>query len=165
MVNLRAIELIYDAFGYADASVLLKMGNTHVFCSVSLQKTVPPFLQGQPTGWLTAEYGMLPTSTQQRLKREACQPQRNSRHVEISRLIGRCLRSIIDLTAIKEKTIYIDCDVLQADGGTRVAAITAANYALSLAVERWIEQGILKKNILTEPIAAISAGIINGSGS
>lgn len=160
--ELRPIKLQYDVFGYADASVLLETGNTKVLVAISLQEGVPPFLKGQKTGWLTAEYAMLPCATQKRTRREATQQQRNSRSVEISRLIGRSIRPVIDLGPLGEKTIMIDCDVLQADGGTRVACITAASLALDLAVKRWVNAKILHENILKELIAGVSVGVVDG---
>jgi ribonuclease PH len=138
------------------------MGETKVFVSVHLQGGVPKFLKGTNRGWLTAEYAMLPSSTRGRTMREASQNRRNARSIEISRLIGRSLRCAVDLDSFGERTIFIDCDVLQADGGTRVASITAANLALEVAVERWLQSGYLRKNILIESIAAISVGVVNG---
>jgi len=159
---LRTIKIEYDPFGYADSSILFEQGKTKVLVSVTLQDGVPPFLRGRKTGWLTAEYNMLPCATHKRTKRESSQIHKNSRSVEISRLIGRSLRSIVNLSQIGEKTIIIDCDVLQADGSTRVASITAASLALKLAVKRWINSEIIEENILNEEIAAISVGIVNG---
>lgn len=159
---LRTIKLEYDPFGYADSSILFAQGKTKVLVSVTLQDGVPQFLRGQKVGWLTAEYNMLPCATHKRTKRDSSQAQKNSRSVEISRLIGRSIRSVIDLSTIGEKTIIIDCDVLQADGGTRVACITAASLALKVAINRWISSEIIKENILKEEIAAISVGMVNG---
>jgi len=159
----RSIKLQYDPYGYADASVLLEFGKTKVLASVTLQNNVPPFLRGQKIGWLAAEYEMLPCATHKRTTREATLHHRNYRSVEISRLIGRTLRTVADLTLLPEKTIFIDCDVLQADGGTRVASITAASLALDLAVKRWLNAKIIQTNIMKEKIAAISVGIINGN--
>jgi ribonuclease PH len=160
--QIRPIKLQYDAFGYADASLLFELGQTKVLVAVSLQQTVPLFLKGQRVGWLSAEYSMLPCATQQRTSRESSSAQRNSRSVEISRLIGRCLRSCVSLDKIGERSILIDCDVLQADGGTRVASITAASLALNLAVQRWLQAGLIEKNIVKELIAAVSVGIVDG---
>ena len=160
--NIRPVHLEYDVFGYADASVLLAIGGTKVLCSISLQHTVPQFLRGKNTGWLTAEYAMLPCATTRRTTREATQRNRNSRSVEISRLIGRSLRSVVDVSFLPEKTIVVDCDVLQADGGTRVASITAASCTLQLAQQRWMKAGIISQPILQQPIAAISVGIRDG---
>jgi ribonuclease PH len=150
----------YDMFGYADASVVFEMGRTKILVGISLQDGVPKFLKGQKTGWLTAEYAMLPCSTHRRSNRESSQSHRNFRNVEISRLIGRVLRTVVDLEKIPEKTIVVDCDVLQADGGTRVASISAVGIALQVAVNRWLEKEVIKENIMEDQIAAISAGIV-----
>lgn len=158
--EIRPITITLDAYGYAHASVLYEQGNTKVLCGVTLQQGVPHFLKGQRTGWLSAEYSMLPGATHQRSQRDGTQPQRNPRSVEISRLIGRCLRPSVNLQAIGERTILIDCDVLQADGSTRVACITAASMALSIAAKRWVEQGLLHESVVTMQIAAVSVGII-----
>ena len=158
--QLRPLNVQYDAYGYANASVLLEQGGTMVLASITLQPGVPPFLKGQKVGWLNAEYAMLPAATHQRTSRESTQHARNARSVEISRLVGRCLRPTVDLAAIGERTIVVDCDILQADGGTRVASITAASLALKLAAQRWVEQRVFEKNIFKEQIAAISAGVI-----
>ena len=159
---IRPVKIVHDAFGYADASVLFEQGKTKILCNVTLQDGVPPFLKHQGTGWLTAEYSMLPCATHYRTTRESSQQYRNPRSVEISRLIGRSLRTTIDLKMLGEKTIYVDCDVLQADGGTRVASITAASCALQLAQTRWLKKGSIKQPIISEPVAAISVGIVDG---
>jgi ribonuclease PH len=160
--QVRPITIQYDTLGYADASVLFELGKTKILVSVTLQQGVPPFLKGQRVGWLNAEYAMLPCATHQRTNRESTQAQRNARSVEISRLIGRSLRSIIDLNNLGERTIIVDCDVLQADGGTRVACITAASLALQCAAQRWHTWGDTKQNLFKEPILALSAGIVAG---
>ncbi|MBS1988394.1 ribonuclease PH [Candidatus Dependentiae bacterium] len=160
--EIRHITISYDTLGYADASVFFELGQTKVLVSVTLQQGVPPFLKGQRVGWLSAEYAMLPSATHQRTMRESLQGKQNPRNVEISRLIGRCLRATIDLTPLGERTIVIDCDVLQADGGTRVASITAASLALEIAIGRWIARGIIAKSILKTRIAAISVGLVKG---
>ena len=160
--QLRPISLEYDILGYSNASVLFSIGHTKVLASVYLQIGVPAFLRGQQTGWLTAEYAMLPCSTHKRSDRESTQQQRNARSVEISRLIGRSLRSIVDLDKLGEKTIIVDCDVLQADGGTRVACITAASLALNLACQRWIQASIFDASVIKDSIAAISVGNLDG---
>lgn len=157
---MRTINIFYDAIGFADASVLIELGNTKVLVSINLQQSVPPFLKGQKTGWLSAEYAMLPCATHQRTARESSQTQRNSRSVEISRLIGRCLRTTVDLTKIGERTIQIDCDVLQADGSTRVAAITAASLALEKAIFRWTKARLIPEGVFKHAIAAVSVGFI-----
>lgn len=159
---LRPIEIVYDALGYASASVLFSQGKTKVLASVSLQQGLPHFLKGQPVGWLSAEYAMLPCATHQRTTRESSSQHKNARSVEISRLLGRCLRPTIDLNALRDKTIIIDCDILQADGGTRVASVTAASIALEIACYRWYTEKITDKNIFKERIAAVSLGIVNG---
>lgn len=157
--QLRPITVSYDAYGYADASVLLTLGNTKVLCAVSLQTGVPPFLKGSKTGWLKAEYAMLPAATQERTQREACAASRSGRSVEISRLIGRSLRAMLNMAAIGERTIVIDCDVLQADGGTRTACITAASLALVKANERWLVQKLLTQSAITQPVVGVSVGV------
>lgn len=161
--HIRPLTIQYDTYGYSDASVLLSLGNTKVMVAVTLQNGVPPFLKGQRTGWLTAEYAMLPHATHQRTQRDGSSVQRNGRSVEISRIISRCLRQVVDYALIGEKTIIVDCDVLQADGSTRVACITAASIALELAVKRWVEARIIEKNIFKQRIAALSLGIVNGT--
>ena len=157
--DVRPSTCILNPFGYADGSVLLKVGKTQVYCAVTMQQGVPPFLRGQGVGWLTAEYSLLPTSTLIRKPREIVSMKRNSRSVEISRLISRALRAVIDVNSFGERTITIDCDVLQADGGTRTACITASYIALRRAVQQWLAQGLLKRSILTDELAAISVGI------
>jgi ribonuclease PH len=161
--QVREIDFFVDALGYASASILFSQGNTKVLASVTLQQGLPHFLKGQTVGWLSAEYAMLPCATHQRNNREATQAQRNARSVEISRLIGRCLRTCVNLSALREKTITIDCDVLQADGGTRVACITAASLALEIATKRWFDEKITDTNIFTQRIAGISIGVVNGN--
>lgn len=161
--EVRDIDFHIDALGYASASVLFSQGNTKVLANVTLQHGLPPFLKGQGVGWLSAEYAMLPCATHQRTNRESSQAQRNARSVEISRLIGRCLRMSVDLSALREKTILIDCDVLQADGGTRVACITAASIALEIATKRWFDAKITETNIFIQRLVGISVGMINGT--
>lgn len=160
--ELRNVRVQCDLFGYAGASVFLEIGSTKVLASVSLQTGVPQFLKGQRTGWLTAEYAMLPCSTRQRTTRDSSQAKANARSLEISRIIGRSFRSVVDLSLLPDKTIYIDCDVLQADGGTRVTSITAASLALSIALKRWARDGVVAHNVLREPITAMSVGFVNG---
>ncbi|MFC1842130.1 ribonuclease PH [Candidatus Dependentiae bacterium] len=161
---LRHAKVSFNTFGYAAGSVLFELGNTKVLCSASMQNGVPPFLKGKKTGWLTAEYAMLPTSSTNRIVREATLMRKNGRSVEISRLIGRSLRTIVNLDAIGERTIYIDCDVLQADGGTRTACITGACLALRAAQAYWLKRKFIKEIILTDHVAAISVGVINTTG-
>jgi ribonuclease PH len=160
--QIRPIHVTYDAFGYASGTVLFEIGNTKVLCAISLNAGVPPFLKGSKTGWLTAEYAMLPTSTVQRTQREAVTQKRSGRGTEISRIIGRALRAVTDLDVVGERTIIIDCDVLQADGGTRTAAISGAYLALKLAESRWQRNKIISAPCVIGDVAAISAGMLNG---
>lgn len=160
--QLRPLKVTYDTFGYASSSVLFELGNTKVLCAVTMQQGVPPFLKGSGTGWLTAEYAMLPTATTVRIQRDGSSNKKNGRGIEISRLISRALRSVVDLSKIGERTIMIDCDVLQADGGTRTACITASYFALVHAVERWIAAKELSETFIVDAIASVSAGVYNG---
>ncbi|GMU19220.1 MAG: ribonuclease PH [Candidatus Babeliales bacterium] len=161
--QLRPLAISYNVFGYAAGSVLFELGNTKILCSVTLQTGVPPFLKGSKRGWLTAEYAMLPTSSQQRVAREGSTGKRNDRAIEISRLIGRCLRSVVDLSLLGERTIMVDCDVLEADGSTRTAAITGAFLALKLAQEHWMRTHQITASILKNELVAVSAGMLNQS--
>lgn len=159
--QLRDITVTYNPFSYATSSVLIELGNTKVFCSVSLQNGVPFFLRGKGAAWLTAEYSLLPHATHQRSTRDG--EQKNGRSIEIARVIGRSFRSVVDLSKIYgEKTVHIDCDVLQADGGTRVAALIGASLALVAAQSEWIKQKLIKSEILHDLIIAVSIGIIDG---
>lgn len=160
--QVRPIKITYDFCRFAAGSVLYEAGNTKVLCSVTLQENVPAFLKGKKTGWLSAEYAMLPTATQQRTEREVSSVKRNGRSVEISRLIGRCFRAIVDLNQIGARTILIDCDVLQADGSTRTACITAAYLALQKATQKWIDRSIVTPTFLKHEIAAVSVGFCSG---
>jgi ribonuclease PH len=159
--QLRHIKSTYNVFEYASGSLLLEVGKTKVLCAVTLQNSVPPFLRGKNEGWLTAEYSLLPASTLTRTPRESSLMRKNGRSVEISRFIGRALRTAIDFKALGERTITIDCDVLQADGGTRTACITGAYQALKKAQQRWLKSKIIMQPILQEEIAALSVGILN----
>ncbi len=161
--QLRPISVTYNVMEYASGSVLLELGKTRVICTATVQSGVPPHLKGSKTGWLTAEYAMLPSATHERTPRESTTGKRNGRNMEISRLIGRCLRSVINLANIGEQTIYIDCDVLQADGGTRTACITAASLALMSAQQKWLTSGIIKHPIMNDELAAVSVGITDGT--
>ena len=157
--ELRPISIETGFQKFAEGSALVKTGDTWVLCAASVEDSVPPFLAGRETGWLTAEYAMLPRSTMTRTSR-----QQKGRAVEIQRLIGRALRAAVDTRALGPRTLALDCDVLQADGGTRVAAITGAYVAVALAVRSLIERGALPADapVLREPVAAVSVGIIDG---
>lgn len=157
--QLRTIKITAGVFEYAAGSVLFEQGGTKILCAVNLTESVPLFLRNKGRGWLTAEYALLPASTVVRTPRELSGGKRDGRAVEISRLIGRSMRSVVDISGIGERTITIDCDVLQADGGTRCAAICAAQAALNVADKRWLEAGIIKKSIIKIPLAAVSAGV------
>lgn len=160
--QLRNISIEPSVLNNADGSCLIKFGNTHVLCSASCETTVPSFLRGQNQGWITAEYGMLPASTNQRMKRESAQGKQSGRTQEIQRLIGRSMRASVDLKALGEKQIIIDCDVINADGGTRTAAITGSYIALHLAIRSLIDRKMLKTNPLIRQVAAVSCGIYQG---
>jgi len=147
---------------FAEGSCLVKFGNTHVLCTASVDERVPPFLRNKGTGWVTAEYGMLPRATHSRTDREAARGKQNGRTQEIQRLIGRALRSVVDLKAIGERQIIIDCDVLQADGGTRTAAISGAYVALHQALQGLVAKGKIAVIPLTHHVAAVSCGIVGG---
>ena len=147
----------------ADGSCLICLGNTKVICTATFETDVPPWLKNKQSGWLTAEYGMLPTSTDSRNRREAKQGKQTGRTIEIQRLIGRSLRTVLDLKAFPSGQFIIDCDVIQADGGTRTASITGAYVALALAVKKLLKKGILKKNPIKDSLAAISCGVVNGN--
>jgi ribonuclease PH len=147
----------------ATGSALISMGETRVICTASVQPGVPRWMAGSGRGWVTAEYGMLPASTSQRKARDATKGRPDGRTVEIQRLIGRSLRGVVDFTALGERTIYVDCDVLQADGGTRCASITGGMVALRLACERLVSDGVLARTPLSGTVAAVSSGIVEGS--
>ena len=157
--ELRSIEIIRNYTKHAEGSVLIKCGDTHVICTASIEQSVPSFLKGKNQGWVTAEYGMLPRSTSIRMTRESSKGKQSGRTQEIQRLIGRSLRSIIDLKKLGEITIQIDCDVIQADGGTRTASITGAYVALHDAIQNIINKGIIKDSPIIDSIAAISLGV------
>jgi ribonuclease PH len=156
---MRAIALEPSVSIHAEGSCMAKFGNTHVLCTASVYERVPPFLRNSGKGWVTAEYGMLPRSTHSRTDREAARGKQGGRTLEIQRLIGRSLRAVTDLPTLGERQIKIDCDVIQADGGTRTAAITGAWVALRLACERLLLAGAITKMPLTSHVAAISCGI------
>ncbi|MDA8390779.1 MAG: ribonuclease PH [Gammaproteobacteria bacterium] len=159
---LRTIRLTRRFTRYAEGSVLTEFGQTRVLCTASVDEKVPPFLKGRGQGWITAEYGMLPRATGQRTQREAARGKQDGRTVEIQRLIGRSLRAAVDLRALGERTITIDCDVLQADGGTRTAAITGGYVALADAVGFLMQHKLLKESPLRHQVASVSVGICNG---
>ena len=160
--QLRTIELIPGVSKYAEGSCLAKFGDTHVLCTASLDERVPPFLRNTGKGWVTAEYGMLPRSTHSRTDREAAKGRQSGRTQEIQRLIGRSLRAVTNLPAMGERQIKVDCDVIQADGGTRTAAITGAWVALHLAFQRMVGLGTLPALPLHDQVAAVSCGIWQG---
>jgi len=160
--QLRELKLTTNVFEYAPGSVLFEIGKTKVLCAVTLSDGVPHFLRGKGRGWLTAEYALLPASTVTRTNRESSSFRRNGRSVEISRVIGRALRSTIDLSDFGEHTIMIDCDVLQADGGTRCAAICGAQAALNLAVQYWLDVKFIRQSILKNQVSAVSTGVYEG---
>ena len=158
----RSIEIIRNYTKHAEGSVLIKCGDTHVICNASIEEKVPSFLKGKNQGWVTAEYGMLPRSTSTRMSRESSRGKQSGRTQEIQRLIGRSLRAIIDLNSLGERTIHIDCDVIQADGGTRTASITGAYVALCDAINPLLEKGVLETTPIKDEVAAISLGIKEG---
>lgn len=160
--QLRAIVITPGYIKPADGSVLIEVGDTRVICTAKLEDRVPPFLRNSGKGWITAEYGMLPSSSQVRISREAARGRIGGRTHEIQRLIGRSLRAIAGLEVLGEKTVWIDCDVIQADGGTRTASITGAYVALVEASRRWIKQGAIQRNPIKDSVAAVSVGIVNG---
>jgi len=160
---LREISLQTAVSRYAEGSCLIKFGNTHVLCTASLEERVPPWLKGQGRGWVTGEYGMLPRATHTRGRREAAQGKQSGRTQEIQRLIGRSLRSVVDTKLLGDRTVTLDCDVIQADGGTRTAAITGAWVALAKACAYLVEEKVIKENPITGQVAAISCGVFEGT--
>ena len=160
--ELRPVTFVTDFVPSATGSVLIGQGSTRVICTASVVENVPKWMAGQGRGWVTAEYGMLPASTGERKQRDVSKGRPDGRTVEIQRLIGRALRGIVDFEALGERTVWIDCDVLQADAGTRCASITGGYVALALAVERLKDEGRLTKSPLTQSVAAISCGIVDG---
>lgn len=161
--QLRTVSLEPGFSKYAEGSCLVRFGDTHVLCTASVDETVPRFLKGTGLGWVTAEYGMLPRSTHSRTDREAAKGRQSGRTQEIQRLVGRALRAITDRAAMGEKQIKVDCDVLQADGGTRTAAITGSYVALHLAFQHLLEIGAIKRMPLTDAVAAVSCGLYQGT--
>jgi ribonuclease PH len=159
---LRAVTLEPGFAKYAEGSCMTRFGDTHVLCTASVEERVPPFLRNTGTGWVTAEYGMLPRATHERNDREAARGRQGGRTQEIQRLIGRSLRTVVDLAKLGERQIRIDCDVIQADGGTRTAAVTGSWVALHLALEKLAAQGLLQGNPLRDSVAAVSCGVYQG---
>jgi ribonuclease PH len=159
---LRPIEIITDYQSFAEGSALIKLGRTHVLCSVSVEERVPAFLKGSGTGWITAEYAMLPRATVTRTQRDSSVGRVTGRNQEIQRLIGRSLRAVADLSALGERTLIVDCDVIQADGGTRTAAITGSYVALHQALGTLANMGVISSIPLKSAVAATSVGIVNG---
>ncbi len=160
--ELRPITITRNYTKHAEGSVLIECGDTKVLCTASVGERVPPWLKGQGRGWVTAEYGMLPRSTTERMRREAASGKQGGRTMEIQRLIGRSLRAAIDLEALGERVITLDCDVIQADGGTRTSSISGAWVALSDAIQGLLDAGTLEKSPLLSPVASISVGIYQG---
>jgi ribonuclease PH len=161
--ELRSIRLTRGFTQHAEGSVLVEFGNTRVLCTASIEERVPPWLRNSNRGWVTAEYGMLPRATSSRTDREAARGRQQGRTVEIQRLIGRSLRAVVDLEALGERRIVVDCDVLQADGGTRTASITGGYVALADAAQTLMKAGRVRRNPLHGQVAAISVGIHNGT--
>lgn len=160
--ELRRVEVKRNFIPSAEGSVLIEMGNTRIICTASIEDKVPPFLRDQKKGWVTAEYGMIPRATHTRSMRESTSGRIGGRTHEIQRLIGRSLRAVVDLELLGERTVWIDCDVIQADGGTRTASITGAFIALNDALYHALRNGIIERNPVKDYLAAVSVGIING---
>src|SRR5947199_3715776 len=160
--QMRPVNIIPNYISTAEGSVLIEVGNTRVICTASVEETVPAFLRNSDKGWITAEYGMLPRSTLTRSPRESARGRVGGRTHEIQRLIGRSLRAVTDLQKLGERSIFLDCDVIQADGGTRTASITGAFVALGLALEKLVEAGTLTSAPLRDFVAAVSVGIVDG---
>ncbi len=159
--ELRAVSITPDVNKYAEGSVLIEFGETRVLCTASLEEKVPPFMKGQGKGWVTAEYSMLPRATHTRNQREAAKGKLSGRTMEIQRLIGRALRSVVELDKLGERTITLDCDVLQADGGTRTTSITGAFVAMIIAMNKLVKDGKLQQIPVTDYLASVSAGVID----
>jgi len=160
--EMRNVSIETNITMHAEGSCIIKMGDTHVICTATVEDRVPPFIKGSGMGWVTAEYGMLPRSTGSRMRREAASGKQGGRTVEIQRLIGRSLRAGVDRLALGERQITIDCDVIQADGGTRCASITGGWLALRLAIDKLLDSGTLSTDPLISPVSAISCGIYAG---
>lgn len=160
--TMRPVTITRNYIKHAEGSVLVEFGDTKVICTASVEESVPPFLRGKGAGWVTAEYSMLPRATHTRSPREAAKGKQSGRTLEIQRLIGRSLRAVTDMSALGERTVYLDCDVIQADGGTRTASITGAYVALADALAALQEKGLLTHIPLKEAVAAVSVGIVDG---
>jgi len=160
--EMRPVEIVTNYLVTAEGSALIKVGNTQVLCTASVEDTVPPFLRNTGKGWVTAEYAMLPRATAKRTPREVTKGRPSGRTHEIQRLIGRSLRSVVDMSALGERTVFLDCDVLQADGGTRTASITGAFVALARALRQLVEFRVLKSMPLVDYVAATSVGLVGG---
>jgi len=160
--EMREVKIRRNFIGVAEGSVLIEIGNTRVICTATIEDKVPPFMKDQKRGWITAEYSMLPRATQTRMVRDSSTGRISGRTHEIQRLIGRALRSVVDLSSLGERTIWIDCDVIQADGGTRTASITGAFICLSDALRYALRNGLIEKIPIKDYLAAISVGIVNG---
>ncbi len=161
--TMREVRFVSDFTKHAEGSVLASFGDTQVLCTASIEERVPGWMRGKGSGWVTGEYGMLPRATHTRSGREASRGKQSGRTVEIQRLIGRSLRAVTDMKALGERSITLDCDVIQADGGTRTTSISGAYVALAIAMERLVAKGKLKKNPLHGQVAAVSVGIYNGA--
>lgn len=160
--DLRPVKITRNFIKHAEGSVLIEMGDTKVICTASIEEKVPPFLKGTGKGWITSEYAMIPRSSQERIARESSKGKLGGRTHEIQRLIGRSLRAVVDLDSLGERTLWIDCDVIQADGGTRTASITGSFIALTDAFTLIKKKGLIKKNPLIDYLAAVSVGRVNG---
>ena len=160
--DLRPIEIVPGFISSATGSVLFQIGQTRLICTAMVEETVPGWMRGRGTGWVTSEYGMLPGSTSTRKSRDASRGKQDGRTVEIQRLIGRSLRSVVDFAALGERTVWIDCDVIQADGGTRCAAICGGYLALHMALSDLVDRGLLRELPLSDSVAAVSVGIVGG---
>lgn len=161
--EMRRVKIKTGYLRHAEASALVEMGGTKVICAATIENSVPPFLKGRGSGWVTAEYGMLPRSTHDRTPRESHRGRVSGRTSEIQRLIGRALRTVTDLKALGERNVILDCDVVEADGGTRTACITGAYVALHMALSGLVRRGVLAGLPLSEPVAAVSVGIVDGA--
>jgi ribonuclease PH len=160
--EIRPLEITPGFISSATGSVLYQQGNTRLICTAMVEESVPPWMRGRGTGWVTSEYGMLPGSTDQRKPRDASRGKLDGRTVEIQRLIGRSMRSVIDFKALGERTVWIDCDVIEADGGTRCAAISGGYLAMHMALSRLVDQGLIRQMPLSDSIAAVSVGVVDG---